>query len=171
MPQKKIGYIYFQNKKYKKAIKYYTQVVDLEGINTNSLYNLACSYHYNLDFKNAYKYYNQSLTLAPDNVQALNNLGGLYYDIKDFNNAFHTFKKSLELTKKNPEAYYYLGILQRIFKHDLELSILCLKKSLFYDVEHFETYTELIKTYEELNNQEEIAKLKKIIFEKFNVSI
>ena len=48
---------YFQLGKFKKAVKYYQDVIDFEGISSNNIYNLACSYHYDGNYTEAYKGY------------------------------------------------------------------------------------------------------------------
>jgi len=143
---REIAMTYFYNQKYKKAIEYYKNQIDLEGITPDNLYDLACSYHYDNNFIEAYKNYLNVLNIDKKNIKALNNLGCLYYETNNYKDAFETFNNSINILRKNPEAYYYLGILYREYLNDKELSTLYLKKAIFYDPNHKETYLELEKT-------------------------
>ncbi len=161
---KKLANCYFRTGDYKNALKYYKKVSDREPANPDNQYNTGMTYHYLNNSKMAYQHYYNALSINQKHIASLNNIGILYYEAKDFENAIKIFKKAIEFSANSPEAYHHLGVIQRIYKNDEELSELYLKKAVRLDPMYADNYYQLALTYNKYGRkQEELTALQKCL--------
>jgi len=111
-----IGLVYYQQKEYAKAIKYYTKAIKITAKNSkykkdNALAysNRALAKYYNNNLKNALKDYNKSLSIMSeyngvDHVYY--NRGLCRYDLGDKNGADEDFNTAKKLNPKFKYIYY-----------------------------------------------------------------
>lgn len=102
------GHLEFQAKKYKKAIKSYLKVVNLNPDFANGWYNLGCMYEWDGNKEEAIKALEKASELGSKNSRVYNNLGGLYEDpAKKIEN----YSKAIDHSPNEDVAYYNLGTL------------------------------------------------------------
>ncbi|MCR4881641.1 MAG: tetratricopeptide repeat protein [bacterium] len=152
---KKLARSYFISCDYKNALKYYKKVSELEPANSDNQYATGLAYHYLNNRKKAYQYYRNALNINPKHIASINNIGLLYYEAKDFENAIKVFKTAINYSPDSPEAYHHLGIIQRIYANDNELSELYLKKAIRLDSKYADNYYQLALTYNTCGKRQE----------------
>ncbi len=131
--QRKLAIVYYNQRKYKKSIKFTFQALKLyDNINNykgmSECYNLVGTiYNINQDYDKAYVEYNKAIKYAkkihylPLLDRLNNNIGVIFLGKQNYDSAYYYFRKSLEFklkTKSSPYStsglYNNLGL---IFKH------------------------------------------------------
>lgn len=111
-----IGLVYYQQKEYNKAIKYYTKVIHMTSNNTSYIQNNALAYsnralakYYNGQLRSALKDYNKSLSIkneysGVDHVYY--NRGLCKYDLEDKSGAYEDYNTAKKINPKFKYIYY-----------------------------------------------------------------
>ena len=111
-----IGLVYYQQKAYKKAIKYYTKVIHMTSNNTSYIQNNATAYsnralakYYDGQLRSALKDYNKSLSIkneysGVDHVYY--NRGLCKYDLGDKSGAYEDYSTTKKINPKFKYIYY-----------------------------------------------------------------
>ena len=111
-----IGLIYYQQKEYKKAIKYYTKVIQITSKDTKHKQDNALAYsnralakYYNGQLRNALKDYNKSLSIkneysGVDHIYY--NRGLCKYDLGDKSGAYEDYSTAKKINPKFKYIYY-----------------------------------------------------------------
>lgn len=148
----KIAYIYFKNKKYKDALKYYSLLLETDPFVSKYNFNVASMYDFLNDYGNALKYYVYAIKADSNNISALNNYAMICYKMKQYNKAIEVLNKAIELSPFNPEAYHHMGIINREYIGDLDMSLLYLKKALRLDAKYPLNAYQVALTYKDMKN-------------------
>ena len=111
-----IGLVYYQQKEYKKAIKYYTKVIQITSKDTKHIQDNALAYsnralakYYNGQLRSALKDYNKSLSIkneysGVDHIYY--NRGLCKYDLGDESGAYEDYNTAKKINPKFKYIYY-----------------------------------------------------------------
>ncbi len=127
-----IGSCYMRIGNYKKAIKIFLHIINLDNKNISAYNNLGNALKTIKNYTEAKKNYEKALEIDPKYINAIVNLGNLYFEINDHENAVYQFKKALEINKLDSHAYYNLALVYQSIG-DFEKSKINLKKVLELD--------------------------------------
>ena len=94
-----IGEAYLENKKYKKAIEYYTKALEHPDLYDSAKYKIAYSYALAEEWDNAIHFYKELLEKDPDNSDLESSLAYIYARQGNLAQSSALYRK---LTEKNP---------------------------------------------------------------------
>ena len=103
------------DKDYKSAIDYFTEVIKLNHKNYQAYNNRGLAKYYLKDYGGAIEDYDKAIELNSNYSIAYNNRGLAKYDLKDYERAIEDYNKAIELNNNYSIAYNNRGIV----KHDL----------------------------------------------------
>lgn len=146
------AYFYFVSAKYKEALKYYKLLLDNNPISSKYNFNVACSYDFLKDYKNALKYYKLALDADSSNLSAMNNYAMVFYAIKQYDTAISILNRAISIAPSHPEAYHHMGVINREYIGDLEMSLLYLKKAFRLDSKYILNSYQVALTYKAMND-------------------
>lgn len=137
-----LGILLAQQKKYKEALQYIEQAINIDPNQPTYENSLGNVYKNLQQFAEAITHYQKGLSLKPDYAVALNNLGNIYYQQKNYSEAEKYYKNALKLKSDYADAHYNLG---NIYTQQEKYSeaIEHYKKSLDIDPQHVEALRNL----------------------------
>ncbi len=117
----KIAEIYFIDREYLEALKYFEialkinpkHPIALEGRNIagySGNFNAAEAYFKKKQYAEAVLFYLNAQKYSPKNYQVLVKLANCYYLVREYKQALTFLQRSLKIKKKPTEAYYLLGL-------------------------------------------------------------
>ena len=141
-----LGNNYYLKKDYEKAIKTYTEYIEIYPEDVNCYFNLGLTYLKLLNNKKAIETFLEAYRKDNKHIPTIYNIGNFYYNNEDYKNSFYYFSLLEELDKKNPDIYYRLGDLEFIME-EYEHSKIHLLKAIELDEENPDYYILLAKVY------------------------
>ncbi|WP_423793458.1 tetratricopeptide repeat protein (plasmid) [Methanocaldococcus indicus] len=106
---KKVGLMYYNEKKYSKALHYLKEYTKIVNNNWKIYHYIGDCYFYLKDYKNAIDNYKISKRINEYNVEALKRVGMCYFYLNDYKNAVDALSKYINIKKDN-EALFYLAL-------------------------------------------------------------
>jgi len=139
---------FYNNEKYKDAIKDMKQVMKIDSVNPVYFHTLADIYLDDADSRYAINTMEKVVSLYPERIPSLLKLSEFYFIVKNYDKSLSTINSILYLSPDNPEAYFMLGV---NFK---EMNQLAKAKNSFLTVvennpEHIDAWLQLGKLAEE----------------------
>lgn len=138
----------FNRKDYEKAIKFFKQALEQEGIRPQVYYNLGLTYQCMKDYDLAVASYKKFLEANPEDYDGLYNIALAYFELNNYPKSIEYFKRCLE-TKNEDDVIKALVIahlsnneIQEAY--DLALSVLTRKDGL-------DLFYSLARTFENQN--------------------
>ena len=98
-----------RQKEYEKAIKYYTEAIELKPDSLAAYYNRGIVYCQKGNYELAAKEFTKVIELKPDDAEAHKNRGICYIEKGKFNCAIKNLTKAIELEPSDANAYYNRG--------------------------------------------------------------
>ncbi|TFG01743.1 MAG: tetratricopeptide repeat protein [Promethearchaeota archaeon] len=87
-------------KEFKKAIKYFNKILEIDPKNYRAIYNIGIA-HFNMDdINNAMRAYNTAIKIKPDYKHCYYNIGLIYEVKENLKEALKFYKKALEIDPK-----------------------------------------------------------------------
>jgi len=105
-----IGIVYFNQKKYDKAIKAYKKAINLNSNYSIAYNNLGLLYHEKKEYNKSLKAYQKAIEINPKYDSAYLGIGVIYENKKEYNNAIEAYKKAIEINPKYANAYHGIGV-------------------------------------------------------------
>jgi tetratricopeptide (TPR) repeat protein len=134
------GIKYMQNKKYKKALKYFKKAIKIDDNFAFGWDNLGLTYRYLNKLDDALLAYQKSLEIDPYGKMPLQNIPIVYAYKKDYNKAISAYKRLAEVDFDNPEVYYGIGQIYYEYLKEYEKSLSYMCKAYKLYVEHGSPY-------------------------------
>lgn len=139
---------FYNNEKYKDAIKDMKRVLKIDSLNPVYYHTLADIYLDDADSRYAINTMEKVVSLYPERIPSLLKLSEFYFIVKNYDKSLSTINSILYLSPDNPEAYFMLGV---NFK---EMNQLAKAKNSFLTVvennpEHTDAWLQLGKLAEE----------------------
>ncbi len=106
---KKLGNEEYKKQKYKNAINYYNQAIQLNPEDVKAYYNRGLCYYDLKKYIKSIADYDKAIKFSPEFVKAYNNRGYSYLWAKEYEKAKIDLLKSIELNNNNPVSYVNLG--------------------------------------------------------------
>jgi tetratricopeptide (TPR) repeat protein len=183
-----LGNVYYEQKKYDKAIEVYKQAISINP-NLVQVYNgLGNVYYEQKKYEEAIEVYKQAIAINPNLVQAFNGLGNVYYEQKKYEEAIEVYKQAIGINPNLVQVYNGLGNVyfeQKKYEEAIEVFNQALvvdsKYALVYyhrgiNYENLKNYSEALANFEKYNGlvfnnssylklfvQHKIVELKKLI--------
>ncbi len=114
-----LGQCFFSEGNFKKAIKIFDDILNIDSKNLSALNSLGRIYHEKRDTKKAEKYFLDALKIDGLSFQVINNIAGFYREEGKSNKAIKYYKKSISLNPNN--SYIYNNLSKTYFdlnRHD-----------------------------------------------------
>ena len=119
----KKGADYYSKKEYDKAIKCFTQAIELDKsflpkdrvskeVLAEAYYNRGRAKYYLKDYKGAIADHNKAIELKPDYAKAYYKRGNVKRKLKDYQGAIADFDKAIELDRDYAKAYHMKGVVK-----------------------------------------------------------
>jgi len=103
------GSLYFEQGKYKTALKYYNEYLELHPHDISTLYNRGRCFEALSNPEKAARDYEQVLDRDPVNIRALLSLSQYYYNKQQYKSAINLCASATMIDKDNYLAHYYLA--------------------------------------------------------------
>lgn len=101
-----IGYTYFIQKDYKRAIEEYKKVITYKNITDQCFQMLGSLYDYTGDTAKAFTTYKDGLKMFPNSGRLYLEIGTVYWATKEYGKAIPYYEKGIEVDPKFPSNYY-----------------------------------------------------------------
>ena len=141
-----LGNNFYLKNNYEKAIKTYSEYIEVYPEDVNCYFNLALTYLKLSNNKKALETFLEAYRKDNKHIPTIYNLGNFYYNDKDYKNSFYYFSLLEELDKDNPDVYYRLADLEYLME-EYEHSKIHLLKAIELDTENIDYYILLAKVY------------------------
>ena len=141
-----IAFLYNKNKKFDKALKYFSMAFDKNKKNIDIIFNLAMQYKYNGDYTNAEKYFIMASNSGCD--KSMYELGIIYATNKNAKIAEKYFILSMEHGNINSKL-----LLARLYRALKNYSLS--EKYFLESIKYFDIADEIIKFYQKNEKHEE----------------
>ena len=126
------AYICGENKLYKKAIKYYQNLLDIHPMTENANYNLAVLVKTKfLEYELARNYYEKEIIINSNHTDAHYNLANLFMNnLKEYALARHHYEKVIDINPNDLESHNNLGNLLKDYLQEYSLAKIHYEKAI-----------------------------------------
>lgn len=146
---KTLGFVYYINEKYDKALEYLHRAIALNGEDISTLNTLAGLSFNKRNYGAAKNYFLKILSIQPNSEYANLNLGRVFISEANYTEAQRFIMKAINLNPNNAEAWGELGV-THTNRNELEQSIFCYKNSIIIDSSSALIWSYLGKNYLEM---------------------
>lgn len=117
-----LGNIFFQEKNYEVARKYYDEALKINDENEKTYFNIAMVYLYEKDLQNSKETFEKALTLNENYLNAYINLGIVNKKLELLDEAIFCFERALDLNVNEADVYYnYANVLLKKEQYNISL--------------------------------------------------
>ena len=151
-------------KKYKKAVDLYNQVLKIDPNHIDSLNNLGSIFYKTGELQRAINYYKKAIMIAPDNINIIYNLGLVFNNLSEHENAIKCYEKIIKI---NPNFVYAYNNIGATFAKlgDLKKSQEFLEKAVSIDPNYIDAINNLSIIYKDLSQYNKSIELCKKVNE------
>jgi protein O-mannosyl-transferase len=155
-----LGAVYFHEKNYQKAIKYYKMAERINPEHFAVHNNLGAAYMKQGNLKKAVAHYLKDLEINPGRISNHRKLGALYLDIGDLDNALKHYLKVSISEVADSIVFFSIGSLYAE-KGSIESAIKCYQTALKLDPEYEQAYYDLGRLWHGKNDLDKAEKMYK----------
>lgn len=149
---------YFAQKKYRKAIQLYEQIIQKDPQNYKLLYRIGFSYTMLNENEKALKYYEDALKIKQDDPTLLINVGYAYHRKGDYENAIKFADEALKIKKDYDVALYYKAATKYLQNNKEEAAAL-LKKAISQDPSKYKKLLKKDPDFDYIRKDEKFKKM------------
>lgn len=124
-----LGKAYNHKKEYKKAVKSFKRVIELDSTYTNAMISIANIYEVNDLLKYSIPYYEMAISNSSDNLLYYNSLAYAWYRLGEYNKAIEVGKQAVKAYPNEFDPWSNLGKIY-IKTGNNEQAIICFEKAL-----------------------------------------
>ena len=152
-----LGTIFFQKKKFDKAIKSFESAILINPNHAELCNNYGATLIQTGEYKKSINYFQKAIKIKPNYAQAYNNFGSALKELNEHKKSLTFYEKAIQIEPNLVDPYLNQGI---VFKElgDFEKAIFYFSKTLNIHPENIKGHQNLMESYEKTNQEKNFQK-------------